>query len=142
MLIFDLANYRRKYFFKWKTDSFGRGCDVKLRSKGMMVCPVQALTSLLSSPVGHGALFFCQDGLPLTKEDFISLVRAALLKAGLNPNLFAGHSGAATTATAAGVHDIKHLGGWSSDAYQLFVRVDSELLVAGIVTTLAECLSS
>ena len=112
---------------KSKTDSFGRGCEIKLRSTGMMICPGpdQALTSyLLSRPVGDGALFLCHDGFPLTKEDFISQVRAALLEAGLNPNLFAGHSfriGAATTAAAAGVpgHVIKYLGRWSSDAYQL-----------------------
>ena len=95
---------------------------------------------------GDGALFLCHDGLPLTKEDFISQVRAALLEAGLNPNLFAGHSfriGAATTAAAAGVpgHVIKYLGRWSSDAYQLYVRADADPLVAGIASTLAECLS-
>uniref|UniRef100_A0A1X7SJB1 Tyr recombinase domain-containing protein n=1 Tax=Amphimedon queenslandica TaxID=400682 RepID=A0A1X7SJB1_AMPQE len=84
-----------------------------------------------------------EDGNPLLKEQFVAGVRKALAEVGKNPDCFAGHSfriGAATTAAAAGVpaHIIKHLGRWSSDAYLLYVRADSDPAISGVATSIAD----
>lgn len=118
-----------------------------LKKTGRLICPVQALVDyLLVRPNREGALFLQEDGSPFTKDQMIKAVRTALLQAGLSPDLFAGHSfriGAATTAAAAGVpaHIIKFMGRWSSDAYLLYVRADTDPQVSGMASTLAECFS-
>ena len=57
----------------------------------------------------------------------------AFTKAGINPDLYTGHSfqiGAATVAHIKGIEDsiIMTLGSWKSNAYQRYVRIPQEHL--------------
>ena len=76
---------------------------------------------------GAGPFFKVQDGRPLTRGRFVSEVKQALSRAGVNCDGYSGHSfrsGAATTAAERGIEDsiIKMLGRWKSSAYQLYVK--------------------
>ncbi len=74
-----------------------------------------------------GPLFIFEDGSPLSRPRFVTVVRQALAAAGVDPKPYSGHSfriGAATTAAKKGVEDstIKMLGRWKSSAYQLYIK--------------------
>ena len=84
-----------------------------------------------------GPLFLRENGLPLTRDVFITWLRNNFARLGLKGN-YSGHSfriGAATTAAAAGIPDhlIKTLGRWLSNAYQIYIRPPPSILegVAG-----------
>ena len=74
------------------------------------------------------AYLFCSaDGHPLTQQHLPSTVQSIIHLAGYSGS-YSGHSfgiGAATKAAARGIPDhlIKTLGQWSSDAYQLYIRI-------------------
>ena len=126
-----------------KTDPFRLGVNVFMGRTGEAICPVTAmLTYLAIRGTDNGPLFRLRGGNPLTKPAFVSSVRGALARAGLDPTKYAGHSfriGAATTAAAAGIEDslIQTLGRWKSSAYLLYVKVPRDRL-AGLSTTLAK----
>ena len=95
-----------------------------------LLCPFKAVakfyaaTKTLASPRSS---VFALPGNPLTLARFNSLLKAAIRKAGLNPNLYSSHSlraGAATTAANSGVppYMIKKLGRWASDAYTIYIK--------------------
>ena len=76
-------------------------------------------------------MFANQQGL--TRDKLVSHLRVALTKAGINPDLYAGHSfriGAATVAHMKGIEDstVMTLGRWKSNAYQRYVRIPQEHL--------------
>ena len=118
-----------------KTDSFRQGVTIYLGSTGnTRCCPVKAMLAFISvrgnSP---GPLFLFVKGKVLTRERFVSHMRSALSKTGLNPDLYAGHSfriGAATVAHEKGIEDstIMTLGRWKSNAYQRYIRIPREEL--------------
>jgi len=63
----------------------------------------------------------------MTKDYFVTAVRAALSEAGFDDRNYAGHSfriGATTTAAQQGLQDslIKTLGRWQSSAYTRYVH--------------------
>ncbi len=69
-----------------------------------------------------GPLFIWKDVRFLTRDGFVTSLRAALKEAGYAATDYAGHSfriGAATTAARCGIQDslIKTLGRWESTAY-------------------------
>lgn len=118
-----------------KTDQFHRGSSVYLARIDSPLCPVTSLLQFLvirgQTP---GPLFSLPNGTPLTKQKFISLVRAALRHSGIDPSPYKGHSfriGAATTAAAYGIHEsiIKQMGRWASSAYQTYVQVPTSNLI-------------
>ena len=94
----------------------------------------------------QGPLFYFTDRRLLTRERFVKEVRAALSKAHVNPDVYAGHSfriGAATVAYAKGIEDstIMTLGRWKSNAYQRYIRIPQQQLAklfATIATPLLE----
>ena len=95
--------------------------------------PAQLLLLGLLRPQIEGPLFVREDSTLLSREDFIRAVHQALQEAGMNPSLYAGHSfrmGAATTAAVAGIpaHTIKRLGRWSSEAYQVYIKLSDSSL--------------
>jgi hypothetical protein len=121
-----------------KTDPFRKGISIHLSAApNLITCPVAALKRLFASrPGGHNTyspeapLFTGSDGLALTRNEFISAIRSALTAAGLNAALYSGHSfrrGAASSAASAGCSDyeIQLLGRWRSDAYKLYIDMDS-----------------
>ena len=107
-----------------KTDPFRKGNTIFLGATGTKLCPVKAILAYLEvRGKKPGPLFIFQNTRPLTRERLVRELRQALSRAGLNPELYAGHSfriGAATTAHAHGIEDsmIMTLGRWKSDAYQ------------------------
>ena len=117
-----------------KTDPFRKGVTVYIGRTGEKLCPVAAtLSYMVMRGPGEGPLFTFSDGKFLTRERFVSSVRGALTKAGINPSDYAGHSfriGAATTAAQKGVQDslIKTLGRWESSAYTVYIRTPRDAL--------------
>ena len=117
-----------------KTDPFRQGIKLFLAKTGKSMCPVQALIPFLTAqgPIA-GPLFLFQNGEYLTRQKFSTMLREILARAGIDSSGYNTHSfriGAATTAHEAGIPDIdiKMLGRWKSDAYQLYVRTSREKL--------------
>ena len=117
-----------------KTDPFRQGVQLYLGRTGNLVCPVNAILAYLavrdSSP---GPLFKLTDGSFLTRQQFAVLISNTLKLAGIDDKHYNTHSfriGAATSAKEAGISDvqIKMLGRWKSEAYQLYVRTPREQL--------------
>ncbi len=117
-----------------KTDPFRMGVDVFIGPFGDDLCPVKAMAAYLVARGGRaGMLFHFRDGRRLTRERFVSRIRQAMERAGLNCTAYSGHSfriGAATTAARCGINDAtsKLLGRWESAAYLLYVKTPREEL--------------
>ena len=93
------------------------------------------LCYLANHPKKEGPLFQFADGSPLTRSRFVTEFRRALSAAGVQAAAYTGHSfriGAATTAAAKGIPDniIKALGRWTSEAYQVYIRLPREQLAS------------
>ena len=115
-----------------KTDP--AGVDVFVGRTNGSLCPVAAVLSYMikrgSSP---GPLFIFSDGKPLTRSRFVSEVKKALAKAGVDSSCYLGHSfrsEAATTAAKRGIGEttIKMLGRWQSNAYQVYIKTPRDQL--------------
>ena len=64
------------------------------------------LSYLVKRGRGDGPLFQFKDGKPLTRPDLVWALRKALSDAGLDPEMYSGHSfriGAATAVAACGI---------------------------------------
>ena len=126
-----------------KTDPFGRGVNIFLGKTGTAVCPVLALLHFMAiRPNIDGPLLVHADGSPLTRDQFVRMVKRALHSANIDATAYSGHSfriGAASSAAAAGVpaYFIKMLGRWESEAYHLYIRTPRESL-ASISQLIAE----
>ena len=113
-----------------KTDPFGHGHTLTLFVTGQKTCPVMTMHTYfkvrgfcLEAP-----LFILADNRPLTCTSFVTMLRVALGKLGLDSTLYASHSfriGAATTAAAAGLPDwlIQALDRWSSACYLRYICI-------------------
>ena len=117
-----------------KTDPFRRGIDVFVGRTFNKLCPVEAMMAYLAVR-GDGAcpLFRFEDSRLLTRQRFVSQVREALRKAGIESRDYASHSfrsGAATTAARCGINEatIKLLGRWESCAYLLYIKTLRDVL--------------
>ncbi|XP_054854861.1 integrase/recombinase xerD homolog [Eublepharis macularius] len=116
-----------------KTDQRGRGSTVTLRAaRRRVLCPVRAVRAFLDCrPLGPGPLFIHEDGSPLSRYQFSSVLRACLLAAGLPPMQFGSHSfriGAATVAAGLGLPPsvIQSIGRWRSSAFRSYIRPTGE----------------
>ena len=93
------------------------------------LCPVAAVLSYLVYRHSWETPFFkFSDGSPLTMAKFVSEFCKALSSAGVQADGYTGHSfriGTAMTAVAKGIPDnmIKALGRWTSEAYQVYIRL-------------------
>lgn len=117
-----------------KTDKMNKGFYVHVKCSNTKVCCYCALSKMLCRrrQIGLGSepnspLFLFQNGNSLSRAVLIQQTRLALSSLGFDGSLYSGHSfraGSATTAAMAGTPDwqIKLLGRWSSDAYQLYIR--------------------
>ena len=125
-----------------KTDPFRQGTTIYLGATDTKLCPVKAILAYIAVRGSQEGPFFHFENMQLlTREMFVKELRSTLQKAGLNPNMYAGHSfriGAATVAHAQGIDDstIMTLGRWKSNAYQRYVRIPQHQLAA-MSTTLA-----
>ena len=119
-----------------KTDPFRQGIRIYLGKSGVDICPVGAILAYMVSRGDRpGPFFGYANGRPLTRERFISSVRAALRSKGVDASPYSGHSfriGAATAAATNGVSDslIKTMGSWESSAYTLYIRTPRQTLCA------------
>ena len=119
-----------------KTDPFRKGIDVYIGRTRDDLCPVAAMMAYLAVRGKKiGPLFSFKDGRVLSRPRFVDCIRAALSKAGFDPQKYAGHSfrsGAATTAAQCGLNDatIKLLGRWQSCAYLLYVKTPRSTLAS------------
>lgn len=111
-----------------KTDPFRLGAPLVVPKVGGIECPYVSLKAICSAQRPAAApVFAINDGFqPLTRTFFLSILRLALERLGLQPSEYAGHSfrrGAATWAASAGVDSstIQLLGRWSSDCYRRYI---------------------
>ena len=113
-----------------KTDPFRKG--VTLYVSGPVVAVLSYLELRGCRP---GPLFLLQSRKPFTRPCFVTVVREALGKSGLDERKYCSHSfriGAATTVASKGMEDciIKALGRWESVAYLQYVRIPRERLAS------------
>ena len=110
-----------------KIDSFHQGVELFIGKTGNRLCPVAALLAYLAKRgYKEGMLFHFKDGKLLTRDHFVSSLREALNKAGVDSKSYAGHSlGAATAASMSGLPPatIQTLGWWESSVYLLYIRL-------------------
>jgi len=117
-----------------KTNQFHMGTSVFLAATGTELCPVSAVLCYLAERRGpEGPMFLLGSGEPLMRAKFVTLFRRVLNTGGIQANAFTGHSfriRAATTAAVKGVPEniIKALGRWTSEAYQVYIRLPRERL--------------
>ena len=120
-----------------KTDQFNRGTAIYIGKTGSDICPVRAILQYLATrpTPRQGPLFVHQDESPLTRAQFVHLLKEALAMRGVDHKRYTGHSfriGAATTAAQSEVPDhlIKALGRWKSEAYQIYIQTPPATLAA------------
>ena len=100
------------------------------------VCPVAAMSGYLVQRGGAlGPLFIFADGHLLTRDRFVSAVRAILAACSIDLSSYAGHSfrvGAATTMAVRSLQDslIQILGCWNSSAYMVYMRTPKLTLIS------------
>lgn len=123
-----------------KTDVTRQGVSIKVFRNNTSTCPVVALLKYLSIRDTHfkskfqqpsDPLFLTEEGIPLSRNQFLQYLKTVLMSTGLDHSQFTGHSfriGAATTAAKSRVEDhlIKTLGRWSSDCYQRYIHTPAE----------------
>ena len=125
-----------------KQSAFRKGIDLFVGKTNSCLCPVFAvLNYLCTRGMEAGPLFQFRDGKVLTRQHFVTVVKAGLDKAGIDSSKYSGHSfriGAATTAAQNGMEDsiIKTLGRWESLAYLQYVKIPRKQL-AGYWSILA-----
>lgn len=112
-----------------KNDQLGKGVAIVVKSQeNKTVCPVVLLKEFMSMrPVCSGQLFCHYNTLPLTRYQFVSVLKKALVVHGIDPEQYSSHSfriGAATYLSTQGVSEehIMKLGRWKSNAYQRYIR--------------------
>lgn len=124
-----------------KADPFRKGVDIKLFCVGGRPCPTCVLTKYIgarnrtfpSSCSGLDSLYLNSLGSPLTRPDFLSLLKQTLIAAGFTDSRYTGHSfriGAATSAASARIEDhlIKTMGRWASDSYCRYIVTPTSAL--------------
>ena len=101
-----------------------------------ILCPIAVILNYMTVRLWvDGPLLVHDDISPLTRDQFVKLVKKALRSANVDDTGYFGHGfriRAATAAAAAGVpaYFIKMLGRWESSAYQVYLRTPRESLTA------------
>lgn len=109
-----------------KTDPFRKGVTVVIPSGPADVCPVRALRIMRQGVADRGGPLFQIRGLAFSRPRAIKALNMALVNSGYQAHRYSGHSfrrGAATWAASIGMSstEIKTLGRWNSDCFQLYV---------------------
>ena len=101
------------------------------REDHLPLCPVQAMVEFCKLRGAHAGPLFCHsDSSPITVGQFNAELKSCLHFCGLDTSRYKGHSfriGAACHAADRGFSDaqIRALGRWKSDAFKLYIRLDS-----------------
>jgi integrase len=121
---------------KSKTDQFRKGCDIAIAPANDAACAVAALRILFQRYPRHdNEPLFARTLGPFDKRWIADNLTSSLLKAGLDPTAYSGHSfrrGATNSAVAAGIPlaDISKLGRWKSTAIERYITpASSEMLL-------------
>jgi hypothetical protein len=130
----DGADHYRLHLPASKTDVFRIGVDVHIVGNGSLTCPIDAIDEMLDAndDLGNDGPLFEIDGAPLTRDMFITELRALLTAAGYDASKYSGHSlrkGGAQSLYEAGVpaHDIQTLGRWRSASFKLYIQLTTDV---------------
>ncbi|CAC5413811.1 unnamed protein product [Mytilus coruscus] len=117
-----------------KTDQLDKGSSTWINSQlDLMVCPVKLVSGFIKlRPPVLGLLFCHFDGSPLSRYQFVSLLKKAIKLSEIDQTRNSSHSfriGAATTLSMEEVLDceIMKLGRWSSNTYKGYIRILCQL---------------
>lgn len=119
-----------------KNDQSGYGHIIRIPETRMCTCPVRAVLSYLSIRPCYVGPFFCHlSGNPVTRYQFVCILKMTLTAAGIDSKLYGSHSfriGAATTAAMAGIDNdkIAEFGRWKSGCYKSYIRIPSVNMVS------------
>ena len=119
------------------SDVFNAGVEVRVGCSGKTICGSCSMKLYLDQhpdPRVGQPLFMDNNLQVLRKAYFVATTKLVLAVAGYDSSLYSGHSfraGSASAGAAAGFSEweLKMLGRWSSDAYQLYLR-DSSLVTS------------
>ena len=112
-----------------KTDQIGAGAMLSLKYQNdHQICPgILVKQYIVDRPPYQGPLFCHFNGSPLTRYQFISVLKKSLECIGVKHDRFSSHSfriGRATSLAMEGISDIEimRLGRWKSNAYKGYIR--------------------
>lgn len=112
-----------------KTDQIGLGATLKIdQHTGSSFCPCKLLIEYIEVRPKHVGPLFCHlNCQPITRYQFVSVLKKGLEHIGIDASLYSSHSfriGSATTLSMKGVSDeiIMQLGRWKSNAYKGYIR--------------------
>jgi hypothetical protein len=112
-----------------KTDQYRQGATIYLASVDSPLCPVAALHHLFERypATPTSPLFLRSAGLPFNRSYLVDRIKTFLLRTGVNPSKYSGHSlrkGATVSAIAVGLSkdEVKLLGRWKSDAVDVYIN--------------------
>ena len=113
-----------------KTDILNKGVEVKMGCSATPICAYCIMCSFVGQhpcPAQNSPLFMGPNTLALRKPYFVSTTKLLLACSGYDPSAYSGHSfraGSATTRATIGMSawELKLLGRWSSNAYQVYLR--------------------
>lgn len=113
-----------------KTDQLGKGSIILLHPQNdAVICPCRLIKTFIKIRPNYVGSLFCHfDGSPLTRYQFVCVLKKALSLAGFNTDGYTSHSlriGMASTLFTEGVPEsrIMELGRWKSGAYKRYLRL-------------------
>ena len=112
-----------------KTDQSGSGVVICIPATHNTICPVQAFRSYdCNRPNYLGVYFRHIDGSPVTRYQFVAVLKKSLEKAGIDSQHYKSHSfriGISTSASLLGISndDIACYGRWQSNAFKNYIRI-------------------
>ena len=115
-----------------KTDQTGLGSVICLPSTGTSPCPVQAYCAYDSIRPNYPGIYFRHSsGKPVTRYQFVSVLKKCLDRIGVDSKYYKSHSfriGAATSCSLVGISDeeIAKCGRWTSNAYKTYIRIPTQ----------------
>ena len=118
-----------------KTDPLPQGCAFPLAKSTSPICSVMVMKDYIlqaQPPASHPLYTFPQSGSWLTRSSFTKELRSILQQCGFPSNNFYSHSfciGTSTSAASTAIPAwlIKVLGPWSSDCYELYIKLHNPL---------------
>ena len=126
-------HYVHVFLASSKTDQYHQGCPIIIGCTGTPICRACEAWHLLQQHQQMGASpkapFFQIHGRALNRVTLVNHIKHLATSLGLDPSRYSGHSlciGGATSAAQAGHSQwqIKLLGHWNSQAYQVYIKQD------------------
>ena len=112
-----------------KTEQSGNSCVLRIgEENNLFVCPLHTLKSYLAiRPQFNGPLFCHFNKMPITRNQFVTMLHASLRFLGISCSKYNTHSfriGGATHLFMSGASEatIKIKGRWSSDSFKRYIR--------------------